>query len=194
MRIPSEKPFVVIAASGVIETALLPYHLVHLKAHYNLKTAVAITPNGYEFATCTALRAISQHPVYDKNASFDTASEKPWHIVLSGADLLVLYPASARVIAQCANGEITCPVTRLFAFTEKARIVICPALHPRFDMRIYIRHLDILENLGCHILARGIGERLELPSWDIVEAFVEQKLNIERLIPRSEVTELSRTE
>lgn len=191
MQIPSEKPFVVVAASGVIETALLPYHLVHLKAHYNLTLAVAITQGGKEFATCTALRAISQHPVYDNNARFDRISNDPWHIKLSCADLLVLYPSSARVIAQCANGEITCPVTRLFAFTEKKRIVICPALHPRFDMRLYIKHLETLEKLGCHMLVNVVGERLDLPSWNMVEAFIEQNLNIERLNPDDQVVRLS---
>jgi hypothetical protein len=192
MQTQFEKPFVVIAASGVIETALLPYHLVHLKSHYNIKLAVAVTPSAFDFVTNTALHAISQHIVYDNNMRFDPISGKPWHIILSSADLLVLYPASARIIAQCANGEITCPVTRLFAFTEKKRIAVCPALHPNFDIRIYINHLDMLDRLGCNILAHRLGDRIEPPSWDAVESFIQKELNIVKIVPASEFINISK--
>jgi hypothetical protein len=87
---------------------------------------------------------------------------------------VILYPATPRIISQAALGQITCPVTRVFAFTPKPRIIIAPFLHPDLDTQIYEPHLEALRALGCSVLqhdgksspwrqvAAGIGAALEL--------------------------------
>ena len=66
--------------------------------------------------------------------------------------MLVVAPATPRILVECAQGSITCPVTRLFAFTDKARVIVAPALHPRLDPRVYRPHVAALRELGCTVV------------------------------------------
>lgn len=160
MRTPSNisesgPPTVVVAAGATIETALLPYHLVHLIRHTGLDVAACVTARALDFVTTCALRAITGRPVYTHKDRFHLASGTPSHIWLARASVLVVYPASARVLATCALGLISCPVSRLFAFTEKDRVIVAPTLHPAMEPRLYRAHLDTLASVGCAIVAPG---------------------------------------
>jgi phosphopantothenoylcysteine synthetase/decarboxylase len=170
---------IVVAAGGAIETALLPYNLVHLLSCVDIAVSAAISPSAEKFVTETALHAITKKVVYREDQLFDPLTGKPLHLAYSEADLLVLYPATGRIIAQCALGEITCPVTRLFAFTPKERILIAPAIHPRMDKRIYQPHLDKLNDLGCYVLQGQDDSPYSL--WSQVELKVAEMLEAERL-------------
>jgi phosphopantothenoylcysteine synthetase/decarboxylase len=160
---------VVVAAGGVIETALLPYNILHLSLCADITISAAISPSAQKFVTETALHAITKRVVYHENQLFEPCTGKPLHIAYSEADLLILYPATARIIAQCALGEVTCPVTRLFAFTPKNKILIAPAIHPRMDMRIYKPHLQKLKDLGCHVLTQDQETSCPYSLWSDVE-------------------------
>jgi phosphopantothenoylcysteine decarboxylase/phosphopantothenate--cysteine ligase len=168
------RPWIVIASGAALETSLLPYHIVNLIAHYDLDVSVALSPNALEFVTPLALQAITKRHVYVSNTQLDSRTSEPLHLVCARADLVILYPATPRIISQAALGQITCPVTRVFAFTPKPRIIIAPFLHPDLDTQIYEPHLEALRALGCSVLqhdgksspwrqvAAGIGAALEL--------------------------------
>ena len=143
---------IVFAAGGSIETAMLPQRLLYLRADYGVSLVAAVSPGALEFVTRTALIGVTGSFVYDPDTRFEPATALPAHLALADADLLVVHPATARIIAQCAAGEVTCPVTRLFAFTRKDRIVVAPAIHPRMDPRLYEGHLARLRDLGCVVL------------------------------------------
>jgi phosphopantothenoylcysteine synthetase/decarboxylase len=144
--------WVVFAAGGSIETALLPYRLLYFRADYAVALSAAVSPGALDFVTKTALAAVTSDAVYDADTRFEAHSPRPIHLALSEADTLVIYPATARILAQCALGEVTCPVTRLFAFTPKDRVVVAPSLHPRMDVRLYEGHVERLRSIGCAVL------------------------------------------
>lgn len=181
MMSQSSNLWVVVAAGGVIDTALLPYNLLHLTSCVDITVSTAISPSAQRFVTETALYAITKKAVYHENQLFDPFTGKPLHLSYSESDLLVLYPATARIIAQCALGEITCPVTRLFAFTPKDRILIAPAIHPRMDMRIYQPHLDKLRDLGCQVLSQEHEESSPYSLWSQVELKIADMLTAQPL-------------
>lgn len=52
----------------------------------------------------------------------------PRHLAWRHAALLVVHPASARVLAEAAAGSVTDVVTRLIAFVPPERVVIAPAI------------------------------------------------------------------
>jgi len=173
--------WIVVAAGGVIETALLPYNLVHLLSCVDITVSIAISPSAEKFVTETALQAITKKAVYHEEKIFDLLTGQPLHLAYSNSDLLVLYPATARIIAQCALGEITCPVTRLFAFTPKEKILIAPAIHPRMDKRIYQPHLDKLTELGCQVLNQYQEDSSPYSLWSQIELKVAEMLEVEKL-------------
>lgn len=182
--------WVVIAAGGTIETSLLPYHLVHLKSHLEIEVAVAISPAAQKFVTHTALRAITGKPVYYENQDFDPVTGRPMHLYYSEADVLVIYPASVRILVQCAIGEITCPVTRLFAFSPKDKVVILPFIHPRMDSQIYQEHIDKLSDLGCTVLTSQKEMQQSQSPWLCVEQEIAKRLAIKKVTSPSLVLQL----
>jgi phosphopantothenoylcysteine synthetase/decarboxylase len=168
--------WVVFAAGGSIETALLPYRLLYFRADYAVALSAAVSPGALDFVTRTALAAVTGDAVYDADTRFDQCSTRPVHLALSEADRLVIYPATARILAQCALGEVTCPVTRLFAFTPKDRVVIAPALHARMDGRLYAGHVDRLRSIGCAVL----GDPAFTTTWLDVEEHLAARLDLEK--------------
>jgi phosphopantothenoylcysteine synthetase/decarboxylase len=169
------RPLVVIASGGVIETALLPYHLVHLRSFFELDVAVAVSTAALQFTTLTALQAISCSPVFHEGQPIHPLTQEPMHIALSNPAVLVIYPASGRILTSCATGLITCPVTRLFAFTPKDRIIIGACLHPKMDHRIYQPSLDMLSKLGCLVIEQTDSSKGSL--WPKIEEAIAVRLS-----------------
>jgi phosphopantothenoylcysteine synthetase/decarboxylase len=178
------RPWVVFASGATIETAMLPYHLLRLSTDFGLRLSAAISPGAKDFVTLPVLGALTRGVVYHENTQTDPGSGLPIHLVWNQADLLVLYPASARILAQCAQGEITCAVTRLFAFMPKTRIVVAPSLHPEMERSLYQGHVSILKGIGCTVLA----EADYWASWRDVEDAVVEALKLSRFrAPRRDV-------
>ena len=168
-------PACVVAAGGTLETAMLPGRLLGLRADWGIDVAAALSPGALDFVTLTAMRAVTGREVYSSNDQLDPSC-LPLHLVYGDARLLVLHPASARIIAQCATGQISCAVTRLFAFTPKDRIAIAPAVHARMDRRIYEPHIATLRGLGCAVLG---GNDLHA-DWPAVEQYIVDRLGAKR--------------
>jgi phosphopantothenoylcysteine synthetase/decarboxylase len=169
----ADKRRIVVAAGGTLDTALLPYRLVHLMARFDVCVAAAVSPGGLQFVTEAALMGVTGNIVYHEDNRFHPCTGLPLHIDYGDAEVLVVYPASARVVAQCAIGEVTCPVTRLFAFTPKERVVLAPALHPRMMRGLYEGHIEKLGRMGCSIIEAEVGS-----AWPEIEKEVGKRLNL----------------
>jgi len=173
---PAAPKRIVIAAGGALDTAMLPLRLLHLRADYGVELAAAVSTGALEFVTGTALTGVTGNWVYDPETRFEAGTSLPAHLALANPDLLVVYPATARIVAQCALGVVTCPVTRLFAFTPKDRIVIAPAIHPRMDRRLYDGHVARLREVGCEV----IGGAEYWATWAEVEEACVRRLGLGR--------------
>lgn len=147
---PETDPWVVVAAGGSLETAFLPARLFDLRADYHVRLSAALSPRALDFVTELSVEAVTAATVYTRSAQLH--EHRPLHLHVAQAERLVLWPATPRILAQCATGEITDPVTRLFAFTEKARVIVAPCLHPSLDLRIYRPHVERLRELGCTVV------------------------------------------
>lgn len=161
------RPRVVVAAGGTLETALLPYHLTHLAAQLDVVVAVALSEGARRFVSEYAIEGLTGNIPYTEERAFHPRNSRPLHLLYSEADVLVVYPASARIVVECATGVVTCPVTRLFAFTPKKRVIFCPAIHPQMTMELYERHLENIALLGCCVLASNM--RRGRSVWPAVE-------------------------
>lgn len=174
---------IVIGAGGALETAMLPFHSLRLRVQFrDLSVRIALTPGAEQFVTALALQSISNDEVYTEDHPIDSATQKPMHMLLSTADLLVLYPCTGRIIAACALGLITCPVTRLFAFTPKDRIVVTPYLHPNMATTLYIDYIAKLQELGCTVVLpeNGSLQWTDESAWTATELAVVKRLGLAR--------------
>ncbi|GAB4210943.1 MAG: hypothetical protein OHK0013_32170 [Sandaracinaceae bacterium] len=183
--VTGDVPRVVLASGGTLETALLPGRLLALRQDYALSLGCALTRGATDLVSRLALSAITGRPVYQDHRQLDERG-LPLHLTWRQAEALVVHPASARLIAECALGSVTDAVTRLVAFTPKDRIAIAPAVHPDMDPRPYRKHLNELRDLGCTILG---GEDLHAP-WSEVEAWLVSRLALVRQRTMPGVTRL----
>jgi len=148
---------ITIASGGVLETSFLPFQLNVLQrvfADYNFK--VCISPKAEEFVSRISLKGITKNEVYTEDSKFQNNSSSPNHLFFSNSDLLIVYPASPRIIVEAAIGNITCPVTRVIAFTDKSKILFAPTIHPQLNQKIYQSHIENLKKIGCSFLSHEL--------------------------------------
>lgn len=173
----SSKCTLTIACGAALETSLIPHHAIHLLSHYNVAIRFAITPEAKKFVRRLPLEAISKYSVYHKNGQLCKETKEPYHKLFSASDLVIVYPATPRLLSEIRSGSITCPVTRLVAFTTPSRVMICPALHPNLSLGIYQPILQELQVRGHTVLGAISG----VASWNEVEIATQQLLNLQRI-------------
>jgi len=114
---------------------------------------VVMTKNACEFITPLTFRTIVKAPVYtDSFSPIEDFSVE--HISLAErADIVVICPATANLIAKTANGIADDLLTTvLLAVHEKPR-VLCPAMNTAmWTNPIVIKNLDTLQNLGWKVI------------------------------------------
>lgn len=137
-----------------------------------------MTKGAEHFLGRTTLNALASEPVH--TALFDGPDPIPHTKLGQSADLIVVAPATARVIASYAHGLSTDLLTNTLLAT-RAPVVVCPAMHTEMWVHpAVVDNIEILRRRGVHIVGpetgrlaggdSGIG-RLASPA-DIVAAVV----------------------
>src|ERR1700733_3910704 len=120
---------IVLGVTGSI-AAYKAVELTSQLAKEGLDVRVVMTANALRFVTPLAFKTLSRHPVvtdlYDEEEGW-----KPTHIRLADeADLLLIAPATANVIAKMANGLADDALTCIaLALNPRAKILLAPAMN-----------------------------------------------------------------
>ncbi len=117
-----------------------------------------LTANGQRFVTPLTFQALTQNPV--STGLFDPGQEQQiGHIDLADwADVLVIAPATANVIARLAAG-IADDLLTTVALATRARLVIAPAMNVHmFRHPAVQRNLGHLREAGAHVVDPAEGE------------------------------------
>ena len=147
---------VVLGITGGI-AAYKSLSLIRLLSQRGAEVKVVATPNALQFVTELSLQTLSQNKVYTdpfkKLEHFDIE-----HISLAEwADVLIVAPATANILAKFANGIADDALSTLFLATT-APIFLAPAMnknmlsHPATQ-----NNLQTLRTRGCHILESNYG-------------------------------------
>ena len=150
-----------------------------IKLGYDVE--VIMTKNATEFISPLVFSSLTKHNTYvdtfDRNVTYDVK-----HISLrKKADLFVISPATANVIAKVANGIADDMLTTTFLACDCPKIV-CPAMNTgMYENQVTIDNLNKLKNYGIHIVepASGLlacgdeGKGKLAPIEDIIEAIQE---------------------
>ncbi len=119
---------------------------------------VVMTDHAKEFVTPLTFRTLSRNPV--ENAMFEDPLEwKPGHISLAdAADVLVVAPATANIIAKMANG-IADDMLSSVALATKAPIVVAPAMNTgMWENAATQGNIETLKKRGVRFVEVGDGE------------------------------------
>ena len=131
-----------------------------LKEH-SIDVRVVLTKAAQEFVTALSVGALSNERVFTD--LFDLNDEREiGHIRLSReADLVVVAPATADLIAKMAGGHANDLATAVLMATDKP-VLIAPAMNPRMWAHpATVRNVTTLRQDGITILGPNVGEMAE---------------------------------
>ncbi|MCU0770990.1 MAG: phosphopantothenoylcysteine decarboxylase [Verrucomicrobia bacterium] len=120
---------------------------------------VVMTADAQRFVTPLPFKTLSRNPVvvdlYDEEEGW-----KPAHIELADqADLLLIAPATANIIARLAHGMANDALSCIaLALNERARILIAPAMHGRMWLHpVTQQNVAALTRLGAEFIGPEAG-------------------------------------
>jgi phosphopantothenoylcysteine decarboxylase/phosphopantothenate--cysteine ligase len=146
--------------------------------------SVVMTSSAAEFVTPLTFAALSGNDVY--TGMFGQDKEDPMvHISLGrDADLVVIAPATANVIAKLACG-IADDLLTTTVLATRAKVLICPAMNSRmYSHPATQKNLEILKQFGYWVIDPACGKMAckeegegRLPEWDAVKEQLAQCLS-----------------
>ena len=151
-----ETKHVVIGVSGGI-AAYKACDLVSKLSKKNYEIKVVLTKNAQEFVPPITFESLSKNKC--EVSLFDETNEDPIaHITLAKwADIMVLVPATANVIAKVVHGIADDIVTTTFLACFRKKL-ICPAMNVHmYENEVTQRNLKLAKELGYHILEPVVG-------------------------------------
>jgi phosphopantothenoylcysteine decarboxylase/phosphopantothenoylcysteine decarboxylase/phosphopantothenate--cysteine ligase len=141
-------PVVIVGVTGSI-AAYKAADLVSKLVKHGFEVHVAMTHGAQEFITPLTLQTLSRNPVV--TSVFDGAGGwKPGHIDLADrADLLLVAPATANIIAELAHGLAGNPIGEM-ALATLAPVLVAPAMNGKMW-----QHAATQQNVAL-LKARGV--------------------------------------
>lgn len=149
------KRILLIVGGGI--AAYKSLELIRLLAKDGIATRVILTKAGAEFVTPLSLGSLSGDKVYQELFSLTDEAEMG-HIELSrSADLVVVAPATADLMAKAANGLANDLASTTLLATDK-RVLMVPAMNVRmWEHAATKRNVAQLEADGVHVMMPDVG-------------------------------------
>ena len=142
---------VLLIISGGI-AAYKALELIRLLRRRGCGVTCVLTDNGGQFVTPLSLQALSESKVYTDLFSLTDESEMG-HIQLSrAADLLVVAPASANILAKMASGLTDDLASTVLLATDKP-VLVAPAMNVRMWLHpATLANMQTLAQRGVHVV------------------------------------------
>lgn len=131
--------------------------LVRTLSKAGVTVQVVMTRNATRFITPLTLQVLSGQPVCLDLFDLQAESEIGHIQAARAADLVVVAPATANIIAKMAAGMADDYLTTVILATT-APVLVCPAMNVKmYEHPATQRNLQILRELGYHILDPAVG-------------------------------------
>ena len=152
----SSKSILLIVGGGI--AAYKSLELVRRLSEHRIKTRAILTKAGAEFITPLSLSALTGEKVYTELFSLTDEAEMG-HIQLSrSADLVVVAPATADLMAKMANGLANDLASTTLLATDR-KVLMAPAMNVRmWESASVRRNRAVLENDGVLFVGPNDGE------------------------------------
>lgn len=151
----SGKRVLLIVAGGI--AAYKALELIRLLRKAGCGVTCVLTQNGAQFVTPLSLQALSENKVYTELFSLTDESEMG-HIQLSrSADLVVVAPASADMLAKMAGGMANDLASTLLLATDKP-VLVAPAMNVRMWLHAATQaNVALLRQRGVQVVGPDDG-------------------------------------
>ncbi len=158
-EILNDKHILLIISGGIAAYKCLT--LIRRLRERGARIRTVMTRAAEEFVTPLSISALTAERVYSDLFSHDDEHDVG-HIRLSReADLVIVVPATANLIAKMANGLANDLASTILLATNKP-VLIAPAMNPlMWEHSATSRNIQTLINDGIHIIGPGVGEMAE---------------------------------
>lgn len=151
---PSAAPTVLVGVTGCI-AAYKACELVRALQKRGYRVKVVMTENATRFVGATTFKALTREPV--AVSLFDTSAAIHHISLAEEADVFVVAPATANVIAKIAQGGADDLLTTT-ALATRAPLIVAPAMNVHmWDAEPTRENIATLESRGVTIVAPGTG-------------------------------------
>jgi len=149
------KRILLIVAGGI--AAFKSLELIRRLRERGASVRCVLTANGARFVTAMSLQALSEDRVYSDMFSLTDESEMG-HIQLSrDADLLVVAPATANLLARMASGLADDLAATVLLATDKP-VLVAPAMNVRmWTHAATVANVETLRQRGIHVVGPNDG-------------------------------------
>ena len=147
---------VVLGVTGSI-AAYKACELVRLLVKRGDDVHVVMTEHARAFVTPLTFQTLSRNPV-ESDLFADPQDWKPGHISLAAADLVVVAPATANILAKMAHG-IADDLLSSTLLATKAPIIVAPAMNTgMWENPATQANIAALAARGVRVVAPGVGD------------------------------------
>ena len=150
------QPLVVLGVSGCI-AAYKACELLRVLQRAGCRVRVVMTENASRFVGTATFRALSGEPV--ATSLWEEPAGRVHHLALAEqADVFVIAPATANVVAKLAHGRADDLLTTT-ALAAEAPLVVAPAMNVHMWNRdVTQANVEALRARGVHVISPGTGE------------------------------------
>ena len=158
--VPEQKRIVLVIGGGIAAYKCLEL-IRRLRERLAVKLLTVMTRAAQEFVTPLSVGALSNEPVFTELFDLD-AEREIGHIRLArDADLIVVAPATADLIARMAGGHADDLASSVLLATDRP-VLVAPAMNPRMWFAPATRrNVALLEADGVHFVGPETGEMAE---------------------------------
>jgi phosphopantothenoylcysteine decarboxylase / phosphopantothenate---cysteine ligase len=151
----NERRVLLIVSGGI--AAYKALELVRLMRARDIAVTAVLTSGGAQFITPLALQALTENHVYTELFSLTDESEMG-HIQLSrSADLVVVAPASASLLARMAHGHASDLASTVLLATDKP-VLVAPAMNVRMWLHpATVANMALLRERGVAVVGPDEG-------------------------------------
>jgi phosphopantothenoylcysteine decarboxylase / phosphopantothenate---cysteine ligase len=145
---------------------------------------VVMTSSAQKFITPLTFAALSGNAVYSEMFGLATDDVMSHISIGREADVILIAPATANVIARLAGG-IADDLLSTMVLATRAKVLICPAMNSRmYSHPATLRNLKILQEFGYSVIDPDCGKMAckeegegRLPEWESVKERLAQSLS-----------------
>ena len=140
-------------------------------AQRGVSVRVAMTPRAVEYVGALTFEGLSGKKAILSSTQVDADGSPPHIVAARDADVYVIAPATADLIARLAAGAADCAVT-LLALTCRCPIVLCPAMNDAMWLNPVVQeNVAALRARGMRVLGPVTGHLAE--GYDAIGRMVE---------------------
>ncbi|MBI2168270.1 MAG: bifunctional phosphopantothenoylcysteine decarboxylase/phosphopantothenate--cysteine ligase CoaBC, partial [Actinobacteria bacterium] len=109
-----------------------------------------LTDDAQRFVGATTFSALASEPA--RTSLFESPEPIPHTHLGQGADVILVVPATAKVIGKLANG-ISDDLLTATLLATRAPVIVCPAMHTEMWEHPAVQHnVDVLRSRGVHVV------------------------------------------